>query len=200
MTGKSAIFPLAVGVAALAAAMLYARQNDTGAVFHSDTRLVVCHTTVVDRSGHLVDHLTKDAFSVFENNVRQEIKVFKHEDIPVSMGLVIDSSGSMRNRNKRAGVETSALALIDASNPDDEVFVIHFNDETYFDNPGGKDFLTDRKEMKEALGRTEPSGGTATPDEVRFWVKVPAPAAMEPAVRLPVTFSTPSTERFPPTL
>ena len=72
--------------------MLYSQQMDTGTVFHSDTRLVVCPTTVMDRAGHLVDHLTKDAFSVFENNVRQEIKVFRHEDVPVSIGLVIDSS------------------------------------------------------------------------------------------------------------
>ena len=155
-------------------AILYAQQVETGTVFHSDTRLVVCHTTVVDRAGHLVDHLTKEAFSVFENNVRQEIKVFKHEDIPVSMGLVIDSSGSMRNSNKRAGVEASAMELIKASNPDDEVFVIHFNDETYFDNPGGKDFLTRPEEMRVALGRTEPSGGTAMRDAVQLaigWMK-----------------------------
>jgi len=170
---KSRIFTLA-GAAALGVAILYAQQAETGTVFHSDTRLVVCHTTVVDRAGHLVDHLTKEAFSVFENNVRQEIKVFKHEDIPVSMGLVIDSSGSMRNSNKRAGVEASAMALIKASNPDDEVFVIHFNDETYFDNPGGKDFLTKPEEMKVALGRTEPSGGTAMRDAVQLaigWMK-----------------------------
>jgi VWFA-related protein len=145
------IAPLA-GMAALGVALLYSQQLDTGTVFRSDTRLVVCPTTVVDRAGHLVDHLTKDAFSVFENNVRQEIKVFKHEDIPVSMGLVIDSSGSMRNHDKRAGVQASAMTLIQASNPDDEVFVIHFNDETYFDNPGGKDFLTKPADMKEALG------------------------------------------------
>ena len=154
--------------------MLYSQQMDTGTVFHSDTRLVVCPTTVVDRAGHLVDHLTKDAFSVFENNVRQEIKVFKHEDVPVSMGLVIDSSGSMRNGNKRAGVEAAALALIQASNRDDEVFVIHFNDQTYFDNPGGKDFLTKPAEMKEALGRTEPGGETAMRDAVQLgigWLK-----------------------------
>lgn len=161
------------GLGALAVALLCAQQ-DTGAVFHADTRLVVCHTTVMDRSGHLVDRLTRDAFSVFENNVRQEIKVFKHEDVPVSMGLVIDSSGSMRNNNKRAGVEAAAMALIKASNPDDEVFVIHFNDETYFDNPGGKDFLTKPEEMREALGRTEPSGGTAMRDAVQLaigWLK-----------------------------
>jgi Ca-activated chloride channel homolog len=162
------------GIALLGVAVLYSRQMDTGTVFHSDTRLVVCHTTVVDRSGHLVDGLTRSAFSVFENNVRQEIKVFRHEDIPVSMGLVIDSSASMRNSNKRAGVEAAAMGLIEASNPDDEVFVIHFNDQTYFDNPGGKDFLTKPDEMKEALGRTEPSGGTAMRDAVQLainWLK-----------------------------
>jgi Ca-activated chloride channel homolog len=165
---------ISAGVAALGMALLYARQNDTGTVFHSDTRLVVCHTSVMDRSGHLVDHLTKEAFSAYENNVRQEIRVLKHEDIPVSMGLIIDSSGSMRNSNKRAGVEASAMTLIEASNPDDEVFVIHFNDETYFDNPGGKGFLTKPEEMREALGRTEPSGGTATRDAVQVaigWLK-----------------------------
>jgi VWFA-related protein len=177
LTLKTRIFaPAAVAVsgaalvAALGVASLYSQQLDTGTVFHSDTRLVVCPTTVVDKAGHLVDHLTKEAFSVFENNVRQEIKVFKHEDIPVSMGLVIDSSGSMRNNNKRAGVETSAMTLIQSSNPDDEVFVIHFNDETYFDNPGGKDFLTNPADMKVALGKTEPAGGTAMRDAIQLAV------------------------------
>ncbi len=97
---QTRIAPLA-GFAALGVALLYSckplskrgPQPDTGTVFHSDTRVVVCHTTVIDRAGHLVDHLTKDAFAVFENNVRQEIRVFKHEDVPVSIGLVIDSSG-----------------------------------------------------------------------------------------------------------
>jgi Ca-activated chloride channel family protein len=173
LTTRTMIAPLA-GMAALGVALLYSQQLDTGTVFRSDTRLVVCPTTVVDRAGHLVDHLTKDAFSVFENNVRQEIKVFKHEDIPVSMGLVIDSSGSMRNHDKRAGVQASAMTLIQASNPDDEVFVIHFNDETYFDNPGGKDFLTKPADMKEALGKTEPAGGTAMRDAIQLaigWLK-----------------------------
>ena len=160
------------GAAALGLAILHGQQGDTGAVFRSDTRLVVCQTTVVDRSGHLVDHLKQDAFSVFENNVRQEIKVFKHEDIPVSMGLIIDSSASMRN--KRAGVEAAALALVTESNPDDEVFVVHFNDEAYLDNPRGKDFLTNREEMKEALTRPDVRGGTAMRNAIQMaidWLK-----------------------------
>src|ERR1700730_10503160 len=67
-------------------------------VFHLDTRVVVCHATVVDKSGHLVTTLPKEAFTVLENGVKQEIRVFKREDVPVSLGLVIDNSGSMRNK------------------------------------------------------------------------------------------------------
>jgi VWFA-related protein len=158
--------------AALGLAVLYAQQTGTGTVFRSDTRVVVCHTTVVDKAGHLIDHLNQDAFSVYENNVRQDIKVFKHEDIPVSMGLIIDSSGSMRN--KRAGVEAAAMALVKESNPGDEVFVVHFNDEVYLDNPRGKDFLSDPAEMEEALRRTDVSGGTAMRNAIQMaidWLK-----------------------------
>ena len=171
MIPTSRIITLA-GAAALGLAVLHGQQNDSGAVFRSDTRLVVCQTTVVDKAGHLVDHLTKDSFSVFENNVRQDIKVFKHEDIPVSMGLIIDSSGSMRN--KRAGVEAAAMALVKASNPSDEVFVVHFNDETYLDNPRGKDFLSDPADMEEALKKTDVSGGTAMRNAIQMaidWLK-----------------------------
>ena len=155
----------ALAAAVLGLALLHGRQEDTGTVFRSDTRLVVCNTTVVDKAGHLVTNLKQDAFRVFENNVRQEIRVFKHEDIPVSMGLIIDSSGSMRT--KRAGVEAAAMALVTESNPDDEVFVIHFNDEVYFDNPRGKDFLTNREDMRKAIERTDVAGGTAMRDAIQ---------------------------------
>jgi Ca-activated chloride channel homolog len=152
------------GAAALSVAILSGQQADPGAIFHSDTRVVVCHTTVVDKSGHLVTNLKQDNFAIFENNARQEIKLFKHEDIPVSMGLVIDSSASMRN--KRARVEAAALALVKESNPDDELFVVHFNDETYLDNPNGKDFLTNIDEMRQAITRPDVRGGTAMRDAI----------------------------------
>ena len=75
---------------------------DTGdAVFTSDTRLVPLNVTVTDKAGHLVPGLPKSAFQVFENNIPQQIKDFKGEDVPVSLGLIIDNSGSMR-RNGRA--------------------------------------------------------------------------------------------------
>ena len=70
-------------------------------IFSSEARYVPLNVTVTDKTDHLVTNLPQSAFQVYENNVLQPIKVFKHEDVPVSMGLVIDNSGSMRS--KRAG-------------------------------------------------------------------------------------------------
>src|ERR1017187_1958269 len=121
----------------LAGAVVWAQPT----VFHADTRLVVCHTTVVDKNGHLVTTLTQDAFTVYENGELQPIRIFHREDVPVSMGLIIDNSGSMRD--KRAKVESAALTLVKDSNPDDEVFIVNFNDEAFLDNPHGKAFTND---------------------------------------------------------
>src|SRR6516225_6519945 len=140
---------LAITIAgALAGLVLYAQQKpatqppggaeDSGALIRVDTRLIVCHTTVVDKDGHLVTTLPQSAFTVFEDGVKQDIKVFKREDLPVSIGLVIDNSGSMRD--KRAKVAAAALALVKASNKEDETFVVNFNDEAFMDLPNGKDF------------------------------------------------------------
>ena len=141
-------------------------QDDTGTVFRTDTRLVVLPTTVMDKNGHLVTTLPREAFTVLENGVQQEIKQFKREDVPVSMGLIIDNSGSMRE--KRAKVEAAALALVKASNPEDEVFIVNFNDEAFLDNPHGKDFTNDIKEMEDALTRIDSRGGTAMRDAIRM--------------------------------
>src|SRR6266542_3160675 len=135
-------------------------------IFRTDTREVVCHTTVVDKSGHLITNLTQDAFTVYENGVPQPIKIFRREDVPVSLGLIIDNSGSMRD--KRSKVEAAALALVKDSNPDDEVFVVNFNDEAFLDNPHGKAFTSDIKEMEEALTRIDSRGGTAMRDAIRM--------------------------------
>jgi VWFA-related protein len=151
--------------AVLAVSVVLAQQ-ETGAIFRADTRLVVCHTTVVDKSGHLVTNLSQDAFTVMENGVPQSVKVFRREDVPVSMGLIIDNSGSMRD--KRTKVEAAALALVRDSNPDDEVFIVNFNDEAFLDNPHGKDFTTNIKEMEEALTRIDSRGGTAMRDAIRM--------------------------------
>src|SRR5205823_10500480 len=120
------IMRLLVGVfaaAALLAQQAVAPVEDKPTVFRLNTRIVVCHTTVIDKTGHLVTTLPSSAFSVFENKVRQDIRSFKREDVPVSMGVVIDNSGSMRN--KLAQVKTAAMALIKGSNRDDEVFIVN---------------------------------------------------------------------------
>jgi VWFA-related protein len=138
--------------------------EDAGVVFRTDTRLVVCHTTVVDKTGHLVTDLPQSAFSVAENGVAQAIRAFRREDVPVSLGLIIDNSGSMRD--KRAKVAAAALDLVKASNRDDEVFVVNFNDDAYLDLPHGKDFTNDIAEMEEALSHIDSRGGTAMRDAI----------------------------------
>jgi len=140
--------------------------EDVSQVFKVDTRLVVCNAIVVDRNGHLVTDLKQSNFAVRENGQPQAIRVFKREDVPVSMGLVIDNSGSMRS--KRAKVAAAALALVKDSNKDDEVFVVNFNDNAYLDLPHKKDFTSDISEMEEALIRIDSSGGTAMRDAIRM--------------------------------
>ena len=75
-----------------------------------DVELVQLPVSVLDKDGKVVDNLTKDNFQIFENSVQQNISLFKHEDIPLSMGLVIDNSGSMRSKRER--VNTAALTFV----------------------------------------------------------------------------------------
>ena len=140
--------------------------EDIGQVFKVDTRLVVCNAVVVDKNGHLVTDLKQSNFTVMENGQPQTISVFKREDVPVSMGLVIDNSGSMRD--KRGKVAAAALALVKDSNKDDEVFVVNFNDEAFLDLPHNKEFTNDIGEMEEALIRIDARGGTAMRDAIRM--------------------------------
>ena len=139
--------------------------ESSGAIFRADTRVVDLHATVVDKNGHLVTNLPIEAFTVYENGALQHIRSFKREDVPVSMGLIVDNSGSMRD--KRAKVEAAALALVKDSNPEDEVFVVNFNDEAFIDLPHGKDFTSDITEMEEALTRIDSRGGTAMRDAIQ---------------------------------
>ena len=125
-----------------------------------DVNLVVLHTAVFDDRGKFVDGLAQDSFRVYEDKVEQKLAVFKREDIPVSMGLVIDNSGSMRD--KRPRVNEAALTLVQASNPQDEAFVVNFNDDFYLDLD--KDFSNSVPELKEALERIDARGSTALYD------------------------------------
>lgn len=129
-------------------------------VFKKQVEEVVLHATVVDEHQRLVTNLDRSAFTVFEDGRPQQITSFRHEDIPVALGIVIDNSGSMRD--KRSAVNQAAINLVKASNPKDEVFIVNFNDEYYLD----QDYTADLGKLQEALERIEARGGTALYDAV----------------------------------
>ena len=120
------------------------------------------HTTVLDDRGRFADGLKQENFRVFEDKIEQKLAVFKREDIPVSMGLVIDNSGSMRD--KRPRVNAAAITLVENSNKQDEAFVVNFNDDFYLDLD--KDFTNSIPELKEALERIDSRGSTALYDAI----------------------------------
>ena len=128
-----------------------------GAAIVTRVNLVVLHTTVLDDRQRFADGLTQQNFRVFEDKVEQKLSVFKREDVPVSMGLVIDNSGSMRD--KRPKVNEAAITLVQSSNPQDEAFVVNFNDDFYLDLD--KDFTSSIPELREALERIDSRGSTA---------------------------------------
>jgi len=129
-------------------------------VFKKQVEEVVLHATVLDEHGRMVTNLDKTDFQVYEDGVPQNITSFRREDVPVALGIVIDNSGSMRD--KRPAVNQAAINLVRASNPQDEVFVVNFNDEFYLD----QDFTSQIPKLREALDKIEARGGTALYDAV----------------------------------
>ena len=124
--------------------------------------LVVLRVAVLDERGKFVPGLHESDFKVMENKTEQKLSVFKQEDVPVSVGLVIDNSGSMRD--KRPEVNAAALTFVKTSNPQDEAFVVNFNDDYYLDTV--HDFTNDTTELKDALERIDARGSTALYDAV----------------------------------
>jgi Ca-activated chloride channel homolog len=121
---------------------------------------VTLQATVMDTKRHLVTSLAPANFEVYEDGQVQHITSFRREDVPVSIGIVVDNSGSMRT--KRAAVTKAVVNLVQASNPQDEVFIVNFNDEPYLD----QDFTNRVNLMREALDRVDSRGGTALYDAV----------------------------------
>ena len=139
---------------------------DSGAfVFRKQVEEVVLHATVIDDKQRIITSLGKGDFSVYEDGHPQTITAFRQEDIPVAMCIVVDNSGSMRE--KRQKVNAAALNLVRASNPDDEVCVVNFNDEFWLD----QDFTSNIKKLKEGLEKIEARGGTALYDAVTATAK-----------------------------
>ncbi len=121
---------------------------------------VVLHATVVDETGRLVTGLDRSAFSIYVNGVPEPITSFRREDVPVAMGIVIDNSGSMRD--KREKVNQAVLNLIRISNPQDEIFVVNFSQTPYLD----QDFTSDVSLLQTALHQVSTRGSTALYDAV----------------------------------
>ena len=139
-------------------------QGNGGYAIRRDVNLVVLPTTVVDKKGQFVDGLTAKDFSVYEivdkKTILQKIEIVEDEDVPVSVGLVIDNSSSMLD--KRDGVNAAALTFVEASNIEDEMFVVNFNNEAKID----QEFTGSVSELREALERVEGRGNTALYDAI----------------------------------
>jgi Ca-activated chloride channel family protein len=131
-----------------------------GFTLSRDVEEVVLNATVLDDHQRLVQTLTRDDFRVFEDGAPQNITSLQRQDIPVSIGLLIDNSGSMRT--KRQAVNQSALDMVRASNRDDETFVVNFADEAYID----EDFTGDLNKLRDGLSHIDSKGGTALYDAV----------------------------------
>jgi Ca-activated chloride channel homolog len=136
--------------------------NDQGSmfVFKKQVEEVVLHATVFDDQQHLVTGLDQAAFTVLEQGKPQKVTSFRREDVPVAIGIVVDNSGSMRD--KREQVNNAVLNLIRASNPQDEVFVVNFSQNYYLD----QDFTSNVNLLQTALHQVSSSGSTALYDAI----------------------------------
>src|SRR3984893_1593380 len=141
-----------------------AQSHQDGYAIRTSVDLVVLRATVRDRKGASVAGLGKEDFQVFEDKVPQKIESFSHEDVPVTVGLVIDNSGSMRS--KRSDVIDAALAFARSSNPEDQVFVVNFNEHVSMGLPGNVPFAVNQEQLETALSRNKADGLTALYDGV----------------------------------
>jgi Ca-activated chloride channel family protein len=148
-----------VRVVPLLLGALMAQDPGTRATFSSRADLVVLHVAVVDRHAGFVAGLPKDAFVVRENGRVQPIAMFQQDDSPVTVGLVIDNSGSMVPR--RDAVIAAGMAFAASSNPADEMFTVNFNERIWHGLPPGQPFTSDHAVLRQALGRATARGRTA---------------------------------------
>jgi Ca-activated chloride channel family protein len=129
-----------------------------------DVALVVLHATVTGRQGGFVSDLGAQDFAVSEDGKPQAIRLFKNEDVPVTVGLVVDQSTSMRS--KLAEVSAAARSFVHSSNPDDEMFVVNFNESVWLGLPGAIRFTNNFVELGNAITTNPPGGQTALYDAI----------------------------------
>jgi VWFA-related protein len=136
------------------------RQSGNSYTFTAEVNEVNLYATVVDQKQRLVTTLQRNDFQVFEDGQPQQITQFRQEDVPVALGILIDNSGSMRDKRDR--VNDATINLVKSSNPQDQVFIVNFNDEPYLD----QDFTPDVRQLQDGLEHVDSRGGTALFDAV----------------------------------
>lgn len=134
-----------------------------------DVDLVIFNVTVTDAKGRSVKGLSKGDFRITEAGQEQPIQFVRPEDTPATVGLVIDNSGSMRR--KRSDVIDAALAFAESSNPQDEMFIVNFNERVFMGLPAGMTFTSDLPTLRNALANTRAEGKTALYDGVSAALK-----------------------------
>ena len=142
-----------------AALLLPGQSGNADFTFRVEGHLVVLSVHVQDKQGRSVDDLASQDFQVIDEGQIQPIRQFSHEDRPVTVGILVDSSASMRN--KQADVILAALSFISSSNPQDEVFVVNFNSRPWLGLPEGVPFTNDQSQLQAALESGSPQGRTA---------------------------------------
>jgi len=158
----SALRNLAILATGLASPLFSQTPDDS--TFSLDVQRVVLHATVREGKARFVGDLQKENFEVTEDGVRQEILSFSHEDLPVATAILVDNSASMLN--KRAEVIAAAKAFVRASNPGDEMFVIHFNEKVTYGLPSDVAFTSDQEQLGQALDRMNLDGKTRLYDGI----------------------------------
>jgi VWFA-related protein len=128
----------------------------------SDVELVLLDVSVKDNDGGFVSGLKLSDFKVLENKVDQKLTVFQAQDVPVTVGLIVDNSGSVRS--KKPEIVTAALTFVKNSNPHDEVFIVNFNDSVLMGLPDDVPFTSDTQMLRNALLLNPARGRTALYD------------------------------------
>ena len=119
---------------------------------------------MTDRGGSFVHNLGEQDFDVYEDGVRQHIRLFKHEDIPVTVGLVVDHSSTMGR--KLAEVAAAARTFVRSSNREDEMFVVNFNEKVSLGLPRPIRFTNNATELENAITSAPAGGETALYDAI----------------------------------
>ncbi len=135
-------------------------QSAGGYVFKKQVEEIVLHAIVVDGQNRLVTGLPRENFQILEDGKPQKVTSFRKERVPIALGILIDNSGSMLP--KRMKVNEAALQLVDASQNEDQVFIVNFGDDAFLD----QDYTQDVSKLKEALQRVETRGSTALYDAI----------------------------------